>query len=609
MTVEIGLVLLVIAAALYLFASQRLPLDVSALLIMVTLMVIPLAGDPLVDAVPWLRDRDIDLAGAFPTVTEGLSGLSSPATVTVLAMFILSAGVQRSGLMHALGRRLVPFVGSSELRLFFVLMPVVGVVSGFVNNTAAVAVTIPFVLDMSRQLGLRASRLLMPLSFFGMLGGMLTLVGTSTNILASTLVTGDDALGRSIGMFEFAPVGALVLLTGLVYFALVGRFLLPSTDLGGEDEAEEEFVVELGFPAGSGWLGASLAESGRASDAGVTVTRLIRDGASHREDAERLRLTEDDVVKVRGTTRQVADLIKDEDVVVLTDTHRNTRASGNGVLVRALVRNRLLFTGRRARTIGFWVRYRARLVGIEAQQTVSARLSEERLNVGEILLLEVAEEDMAALRRHPDLVLLSEFEDEFDARRMWLAGGIVLAVVGAAALTPLPIVVTALLGVIAMAVTECVTKDDLYSGVPWEVIFLLAGVIPLGVAMTKSGGAEWLGGLLAGAAVDWHPLVVLMALYAFTTVLTEVVSNNASVVILVPVAVSLSAELGIGVLPLVLTVMFAASTSFLSPVGYQTNAMVYGTGLYRFTDFAKVGGPLNLVLMAVTSTAIWAIWA
>jgi di/tricarboxylate transporter len=399
-----------------------------------------------------------------------------------------------------------------------------------------------------------------------------------------------------------------VLVTGLVYFAGVGRYLLPRTDLGGEVEADEEFVVEIGFPTDSAWLGVTLEESGKAAAAGVTVTRVIRDGKSRRDDAEQLVLTESDVVKVRGTTRQIADLISSPGVKVLTDTSPFPNATKEGTLVRALVRNRLLFTGRRARDIGFWIRYRARLVGIETQRTVATRLADERLRVGEILLLQVAKNDLPRLRRHPDLVLLSEFEDEFDRRRMTLAGIIVALVVIGAALTPLPIVVTALLGVIAMVISECITKDDLYSGVPWDVIFLLAGVIPLGVAMTKSGGADWLGGMLAGLAQDWHPLLFMMALYAFTTLLTEVVSNNASVVILVPVAIAIAPEMGIGVLPLVLIVMFAASTSFLSPVGYQTNAMVFGTGLYKFTDFAKVGGPLNLILMVVTSTAIWWLW-
>ncbi|MEN1728894.1 MAG: SLC13 family permease, partial [Pseudomonadota bacterium] len=212
------------------------------------------------------------------------------------------------------------------------------------------------------------------------------------------------------------------------------------------------------------------------------------------------------------------------------------------------------------------------------------------------------------LRRQTDQTLLEEHPDEFDRKRLAWAGGIVAAVVLGAAMTPLPIVVTALMGIIAMVLTGCISKDDLYSGVSWDVIFLLAGVIPLGIAMTKSGGAEWLGGLLAVYATGWHPILVLMALYAVTTLLTEMVSNNASVVILVPVAIALGDSLGIDIFSMVLAVMFAASTSFLSPIGYQTNTMIYGTGLYRFTDFARVGAPLNALLMIVTSLGLYAFW-
>jgi anion transporter len=228
--------------------------------------------------------------------------------------------------------------------------------------------------------------------------------------------------------------------------------------------------------------------------------------------------------------------------------------------------------------------------------------------VGEVLLLQLSNTSLIKLRRQTDLILLEEHEDSFDNKRMLWAGGIVSAVVLSAALTPLPIVVTALIGIIAMVLSGCINKDDIYSGVSWDVIFLLAGVIPLGIAMTKSGGAEWLGGLLAIFASGWHPIMVLMALYAVTTLLTEMVSNNASVVILVPVAIALGESLGIDIFPMVLAVMFAASTSFLSPIGYQTNTMIYGTGLYKFTDFAKVGAPLNVILMIVTSLGLYYFW-
>jgi di/tricarboxylate transporter len=258
--------------------------------------------------------------------------------------------------------------------------------------------------------------------------------------------------------------------------------------------------------------------------------------------------------------------------------------------------------------VDFWKRYRARPIGLEVGQVQSRRLADEALRVGEIVLVEISGTALAGLRKHPDVVVLEVFEDEFETRRMWISGGIVAGVVFGAVLTPLPIVVTALLGVVAMVATGSLAEEDLYSGVSWNVIFLLAGVIPLGIAMTKSGAAAWLGSLLAMYALDWHPLMVLMALYAITTLMTEIVSNNASVVILVPVATSLAELLNMTIFPLVLTVMFAASTSFLTPVGYQTNTMIYGTGLYKFTDFAKVGAPLNVLLMVVTSTAIYLLW-
>jgi len=257
---------------------------------------------------------------------------------------------------------------------------------------------------------------------------------------------------------------------------------------------------------------------------------------------------------------------------------------------------------------GFWSRDQARLIGLETEELKTGRLAEEKLHVGEIALLQLSNTSLSKLRRQDDLILLEEHQDDFDRGRMAWAAGIVAAVVFGAALTPLPIVVTALMGIVAMVLSGCIGKDDIYSGVSWDVIFLLAGVIPLGIAMTKSGGAEWLGGLLAVFATGWHPIFVLMALYAVTTLLTEMVSNNASVVILVPVAIALGDSLGIDIFAMVLAVMFAASTSFLSPIGYQTNTMIYGTGLYRFTDFAKVGAPLNLILMVVTSLGLYFFW-
>jgi len=600
-TVEVALVLSIVAAALVLFATQRLRLDVSALLLLVVVIAIPQVFHS-----DWLVARGVDLAAAFPTVAEGLSGLSNPATITVLAMFILSAGVQRTGLVHVLGRRLFTFVEGSERRQLMVIALVVGPVSGFVNNTAAVAVAIPMVLDMAKRSGTKASRLLLPLSFFGMMGGTLTVVGTSTNILASSLLADVEEFGRSIGMFEFTRVGLVVLIVGFVYFLTVGPLLLPHRDAQRLDEGDDAlFIVEASIPASSELVGATLADNDFASGADVEVMRLIRGGRSYVAKAADVEVAAGDVLQVRANFRATMDLIARDDVAVLSEFADVHRVRGDGRLVRVLLRNRRRFAGRPARSVDFWARYHARPIGIERDDVSAVRLADEPLDVGEVVIMEVSATSLARLQRHPDLVVLEEQVDDFDRRRMVVAAGIVAGVVAGAALTPLPIVVTALIGVVAMVLTGCVREEDLYTGVSWDVIFLLAGVIPLGIAMTKSGAADWVASLLVGAAGDWHPLAVLLVLYVVTTVLTELVSNNASVVILVPVAVSLGIGLGIDVFAVVLVVMFAASTSFLSPVGYQTNTMVFGTGVYRFSDFAKVGAPLNVLLAGTTCVTIW----
>jgi di/tricarboxylate transporter len=602
-TIEIALVFIIIAAALYLFASEKLPLDITAILILITLIAIPQLFHS-----QWLVERGVDLQAAFPTVREGLSGLSSSATVTVLAMFILSAGIQRSGLIHVLGKRLFPMVGTSELRMILIIAALVGLISGFINNTAAVAVAIPLILDMARRLKMQASRLLMPVSFFGMLGGTLTLIGTSTNILASSILAEREDFGRQIGMFEFTHLGLIVLGVGLVYFITIGRWLMPRRDLVRLSDDEERFVVELGIPAESPLVDQTLEAREFALKASVEVLKLVRGDTVHIKRAERVNIRVDDIVQVRADLRQIMDLIQSDEVRVLSVSGESRKVRGDGVLVRVLLRNPDVFENRLARDAGFWDHYKARLIGLEAEKLAAHRIADESLRVGTIALLEISRTALSRLREMEDLVVLQESHDDFDRRKMWLAGGIMAAVVLGAALTPLPIVVTALLGVVVMVTTGCVDKDDMYTGISWPVIFLLAGVIPLGIAMTKSGGADLLAGLLATHTAGWHPILVLMALYLVTTLLTEIVSNNASVVILVPVAIALGEILQIDMFALVLAVMFAASTSFLTPIGYQTNTMIYSTGLYRFTDFARVGAPLNLLLMLVTSVSIWWLW-
>lgn len=606
MTVEIALVFIITGLALYLFVSERLPLDVTAILILVVVTAIPQLFHS-----QWLINHGVDLQSAFPTPQEGLSGLSSSATVTVLAMFILSAGIQRTGLVYRLGQLLSPWMKGPEWRQLLIIAVLVGPISGLINNTATVAIAMPLVLSMAHRSGARPARLLLPMSYLAIMGGTLTLIGTSTNLLASSIIANHESFGRELGMFEFSQVGLVVMATGVLYFLTVGRFLLPEqrrAESKQSEDREDDFIFEVRIKSGSQLIGTSFRAAGFGERSDTQIVRLIRGETSHIKRAATTRLKVDDILQLRGARRQVADLIKSDEVTVLADFGNTPNVRSDGFLARVLLRNERRFNSTTGREVDFWRRYRARPVGLEADRVKSARLGREPLNVGEIVLLQLSDTALDRLRRHPDLIVLDSFEDEFDTRRMWTAGLIVAAVVAIATLTPLPIVIAALGGVLAMMFTGCLARDDLYSGVAWNVIFLLAGIIPLGIAMTKSGAAAWLASLLVANAGSWPPLLVLMSIYIMTSILTEMISNNAAVVILVPVAISVAEQLQLPPLPLVLVVMFAASTSFLTPVGYQTNTMIYGTGLYRFSDFLRLGVPLNILLLIITPLVIHQIW-
>ncbi|WP_280546571.1 SLC13 family permease [Halomonas sp. 11-S5] len=601
MTIEIALVFLITAGGLYLFASQKLPIDVTAMTILTTVMAIPQLFHS-----QWLMERGVDLKSSFPSISESLSGFSSTATVTVLCMFILSGGIQRSGMVNLLAKKLIPLIGNSETRQIIVVGVMIGLVSGFINNTAAVAMAIPLMLNLARNSDFKASRVLIPLSFFGMMGGTLTLVGTSTNILTSSILADAPSFGRPLMMFEFTHIGTLVLLSGLVYFLFIGRWLLPKEDANPVvNEEEQEFVTELTVNHDSKLVGKTLEDANFEAISGVEVKRLIRGGKTWTDKATETEIKPDDVIIVCTFAHQIMDLIKEDGVDVLSEFNDSGKARTDTQVVQVLLRNRLLFDGRKASKVDLWRRFNAHLIGLGTNEVTSTRLADQELHVGEVVLLDISKTALKRLQRSYDVVLLDQFEDEFSSRRMITAGGIVAAVIFLAVLTPMPIVLTAIAGVIAMAVTGCIPYQEMYEDVSWSVIFLLAGVIPLGIAMTKSGAADWAGSLIAQYAGAWHPIFILMALYAMTTVLTEIVSNNASAVILVPVAISLSQQLALEPLALVMAIMFAASTSFLSPIGYQTNTMIYGTGAMKFTDFARVGAPLNLMLMVVTSCAIY----
>ena len=608
LTTGMIVVFLVILGALALFATEPVPIDITALAIMVTLM---LFGP--VTAV--LTDIGL-LAGAVELVSaeQGISGFASSATITVLAMFILSAGVQRTGVVQILGRKIAALTGDSESRQLGAIIGVVSPISGFINNTAAVAILLPMVTDLAHAGKTSPSKLLMPLSFASMFGGTLTLIGTSTNILASEIASRPEFLGRPFSMFEFTALGAVVGVVGVAYLMTVGRYLVPARIKPREDLTEEfemgEYLTEVVVRDDSPILGQTVQEALQETDFDVDLVQLIRGKEVFLEPLGPKAIQAGDIFAVRTDRDTLVDLLDAEglDLVpeVTVDEAELQQAENVQTLVEVVVAPGSFVVGESLASTNFRQRYDATALALRrGGDIVRERMDHRQLRVGDTLLIQATGDSVDRLNNNRDFIVAQEVtRPDFRESKIPIAVGLILAVVGVAALTPVPIVVAALAGALGMVLTRCLKPTEVYDSVQWDVIVLLAGVIPLGIAMQETGGANYLAELVVLAAAALPPLGVLALMYVVTAVLTNIVSNNAAVVLMVPVAAQVATDVGASMFAFILAVTFAASTAFMTPVGYQTNLFVYGPGGYRFTDYVTVGAPLQLLFAGATTLGI-----
>lgn len=587
-TVPMVATLAVGAFALVLFVWNRLPFEVVGLLVMAALMVLGVL-----------------------TPTQAVSGFSNDATVTVAGMLFLSAGLEQTGAVDELARWIARIGRGSERRLLFALMAVSIPASAFLNNTAIVAVLLPVVLGICRRHGFAPSRFLMPLSFAAQLGGTLTLVGTSTNLLAAGLLT--EFGFRSLGLFEITPPAIIVMLVGVVYLVTLGRVLLPTRlPSEGEDQSTpfHRFDSALIVGPDSPLIGCPARRAKLSERFALELTGVRRGHeAPPLADMEVL-LQADDVLLVIGS----GDALKKADGV---DGMRIARPGNDDrkevdatrlVLMEAVVPARSRLVGRRARSVGPLTWFGAVAIAVQCYGRCTDRpLERMKLSAGDLLLVEGTRGALRRMQRAGLLLLvgrIDELASAGPASKRWLSGAILLAVVVAAAVDFLPILMAVVLGVVLMVVTGCLKPAEAYDQMDWSVLILLGSLIPFGLAMQRTGAAKLLAALVLGATSGFGPHVVLASLYLLTTVLTEFISNNASAVVLTPVAVSIATAMGVSPYPFVVAVMFAASNSFLTPIGYQTNTFIFAPGRYHFTDFARVGAPLALILVPVAVLVI-----
>lgn len=573
--------------AVILFVTETLPVDVVAISILASLFLLNLVGPE-----------------------DGLSGFASTATVTVGAMFVLSAGLQRTGAVGALGRAMRK-IGKSQSVFLLAVMGGIGVISAFVNNTAAVAVFLPLVIASCARRNISPSKVLIPLSYASQFGGVCTLIGTSTNLLVSAIAV--KAGYEAFSVFEFGKLGAIMMVVGIVYFLLLGKWLLPQRRSSELIEAYKlrDYITEFRILEGSPLIGKRVRETGLRDQHDATVLKIIRAGATYEMPVNR-KLLEGDILLVEGRVKELMDALESMKLAIeprfkLSDKEL---AEEDMMLVEALIAPRSSLINNTLKSLDFRRRFNAIVLAVQRkEQTLRNKLSSVRLKFGDALLIQARAGDVERMRSDSDFIVLDEVDaPSLRKSKAPLALTIVAITVALAALGVFPILHTALAGCAAMILTGCINMEQAYAAVDWKVIFLLAGILPLGIAMENTGAARLIADNTLGLVADMGPLVVLAVLYLLTATLTEAMSNNASAVLLAPIAISISKEMDVDPKPFLMAVCFAASTSFATPVGYQTNTMVYNPGGYKFTDFMKVGIPLNLIFWALAVFFIPIFW-
>ena len=586
MTLEIFLVCGLVLSAVILFATERLPVDLTAMIIMGAML----------------------LSGMI-SAEDAIGGFSNPATVTVGAMFVLSAGLFKTGAVNLLGNSLARLGRISFWLVLVVMMLMVGVLSAFINNTAAVAIFLPVMLTIAKDCGFSAARLLLPLSFASMFGGVCTLVGTSTNILVSSIAERHGL--QPIGMFEPTSLGLLFFGAGSAYLLLVGIRLIPKR--GGAAErgptfGSGDYQIEIVLGPEARSVGTVLADSPLLHDVSIRSVEVFRNGKRLEQTMQELVLQVGDHLKLRCDLENFRKLKERQGIALRQET--GAAADEEAALVEAVVAPGSTLDGRSLKQARFRSRYGLTALAVRHRgRVMREHLEEMQLKAGDVLLFEVAQKQLQLLRDDRTFVLVSQVElPNFRKSRMLTAIAIVTGVVLAAATGAVPIVAGAIVGCILMVLTRCLTLDEAYGSINWQVIFLLAGVLTLGTALETTGAARLLGGLLVEHLGSLGPVALVSGLYLATSLLTELMSNNATAALLAPIAIAAAESLGIDARPLLMAITFAASASFMTPVGYQTNTLIYGPGQFRYADFLKVGTPLNILFWILATIFIPRFW-
>ncbi len=585
----IALTMGVLILALMCFIAEWLPVDITAISVTVVLMILGLV-----------------------TPDQGIAGFSNSATITVMAMFILSEGIGRTGVILIVRDFLVKWGGNNPNQQIFVMGVIIGPITAFLNNTAVVAVFLPIIEDWCRKRNISVSKLLIPLSYVTVLGGMITLIGTSTNIVASGVAK--DLGFKGFGLFQFTALGIITFIVGLIYLSLFAPRLLPDRKPSGNNLVSQEYglkdyVSEIIIKPRSSLIGQTLRSSEIQRKFDLDVLEIIRDDSHFPQPIADKILAAGDILLVRGGRTDLLKIRDERGINILPDVQFSQKGSAEEQMTsqeegvaEVLILSNSNIIGSTLKDLRFRQRYNTTVLAIRrGEELVRDRMGKIPLRFGDLLLVQGPKESLLGLQTSSDLLVMEQQNVESMRKdKAWIAITILFLVILIAAFDWMDILVTSLAGVIVMILTGCLKPGEIYNAVRWDVIFLLAGLFPLGTAMKNSGTTEWLATNLVAIGGNFDGFWLLVFFYLATNLLTELLSNSAAVILMIPIAVKVATTLSLNPFAFMFVVTFAASNSYLTPIGYQTNTMVYGPGGYKFLDFTRVGLPLNLILSVLT---------
>ena len=591
---DIILLGVIIVIALVLFITELFPIDVTALVVLGLLLIFGLV-----------------------TPNESLSGFSNPAVITIGCLFIMSYALQKSHVLEYVIININKIIDKSQTLGMVVYLFCIGIASAVVNNTAIVAIFMPVTIRLADKYNISPSKVLIPLSYAAILGGTLTLVGTSTNLIVNSILV--DSSGISLGMLEFAKFGIIKFTVGLIYIFTIGHRLLPSRVAKSSsitDYSLDGYLTEFKINENSPLCGKTLLDRKINENYDVIVLDVLRGGEIITSNLRNLVLKQEDVLFVKGSFDNFQRLKEIENLALLTDVKltQEELEQEDHILAECLITDNSELIGQTLQEANFRRSFGSFVLAIRREgEVIRRKLAQFILKPFDTLLVYGPQDRINQLASREGFIVLGKVNASLDSHPLWwLSIFTILFAVVMAIFKIIPIVVGVILGVIALLLARVITPNEAYSSVHWQVIIVIAAFLPMGAAMKKTGLDEIIGNSIGNIVnlfpVDLIPYFLLAIIYLITMVLTEIASNVATAIIMTPIALTLATQFGFDPRPFIFAVCYAASASFITPIGYQTNLMVFGPGGYRYSDYIRVGLPLGIILWIISVFVIPMIW-